>query len=549
MTEKNCNLCYIRQLTTPRRNGRNVYDMPPYENGVTKPPMGWSSWNCFRNNIDEEKITAIAEALVKTGLAEKGYKFVNLDDNWHSSMRDADGNLQGDLIRFPSGTPELIKKINGMGLKVGLYSSNGTLTCEDLPAAFGNEERDAMTIAKWGAEFFKYDFCHHHPYSKKAPLISSVELMKRGNPEMKIELKAEDGILGGNAEAVKDEEMPCGSYVKGLDGNGGIIVFDSVKAEEGGEYVLNVTTKKRGQYEKFFVAEVNTDDPMMIVVPSCKKYNFTARVQAIVNLKEGNNVIKLYNPIEKVSDGYVFQYRNMGKMLKKATETVSKETGNPEKPITYSICEWGFNKPYKWGATAGNQWRTTPDIRPWWWWMMRIYDHTVKLYSYSVKGGYNDPDMLEVGNGKLTYEENKSHFTLWAMMNAPLILGNDLRKFIKSDGSADKENIVLKIVTNEKIIAINQDGKGKACKRVKRGITDILAKPLSDGTAFCFFNRAPFAVNFTCDVSKFSKDAYLEFEKKDGYKAEDLWSGEEFETNGKIKVKIPAHGVAVYKIR
>ena len=158
MSEKNCNLCYIRQLTTPHRRGRNVYDEPPYDNGVTKPPMGWSSWNCFRNNIDEEKITRIAEALIKTGLADKGYKFVNLDDNWHSSMRDADGNLQGDLVRFPHGTPALIKKINDMGLKVGLYSSNGTLTCEDLPAGFGNEERDAYTIAKWGAEFFKYDF-------------------------------------------------------------------------------------------------------------------------------------------------------------------------------------------------------------------------------------------------------------------------------------------------------------------------------------------------------------------------------------------------------
>ena len=119
MSEKNCNLCYIRQLTTPHRRGRNVYDEPPYDNGVTKPPMGWSSWNCFRNNIDEEKITRIAEALIKTGLADKGYKFVNLDDNWHSSMRDADGNLQGDLVRFPHGTPALIKKINDMGLKVG----------------------------------------------------------------------------------------------------------------------------------------------------------------------------------------------------------------------------------------------------------------------------------------------------------------------------------------------------------------------------------------------------------------------------------------------
>ena len=549
MSEKNCNLCYLRQITTPFRNVGSVYDAPVYDNGVKKPPMGWSSWNCFRNNIDEEKITAIAEAMVKTGLADKGYKFVNLDDNWHSSMRDRDGNLQGDLVRFPSGTAALIKKINGMGLKVGLYSSNGTLTCEDLPGGFGNEERDALTIARWGAEFFKYDFCHHQPYTSKAPLISTVELMKIGEPDVKIELKAEDAILGGKAKAVKDEKMPCGSYVTGLDKNGGIIVFDAVVAEEEGEYVLNLTTKKKGEYDKFVVAEVNTDDAIMIVVPSCKKFNFTARTQTIVRLKKGNNIIKLYNPIEKPADGYVFQYRNMGKMLKKATETVSKESGNTEKPITYSICEWGRNKPYIWGATAGNQWRTTPDIRPWWFWMMLIYDHSVKLYKYSVRGGYNDPDMLEVGNGKLSYEENKSHFTLWSMMNAPLILGNDLRKFIKEDGSADEDNLVLKIVTNEKIIALNQDEKSKACKRVKRGCVDVLAKPLSDGTSFCFFNRLPFAKTVTVDVKKYSDDEYIEFAKKEKYDAENLWTDEKFVTDGKITVKIPAHGVSVFKLK
>ena len=83
MSEKNCNLCFIRQFAPPPRKGKSVYDEPPYDNGVTKPPMGWSSWNCFRNNIDEEKIEAIADALIKTGLADVGYTFVNLDDNWH----------------------------------------------------------------------------------------------------------------------------------------------------------------------------------------------------------------------------------------------------------------------------------------------------------------------------------------------------------------------------------------------------------------------------------------------------------------------------------
>ena len=548
MSAKNCNICYIRQLTSPLRKGRNVYDVPLYNNGVTSPPMGWSSWNCFRNNIDSEKILGIAEALIKTGLAEKGYKFVNLDDNWHSSMRDANGNLQGDLERFPLGIPELINKINGMGLKVGLYSSNGTLTCEDLPASFGNEEKDATLLAKWGVEFFKYDFCHHHPYSSKAPLISAISFINSNNSEIKEEFKAEEGILGGQAKIISDKKMPCGSYVKGLNKNKGIVIFDFVTVPKQGEYILTVTTKKRGNYEKFLAVEINGDEPKLLTIPACKVFNNTARVQCVVNLKEGNNIIKFYNPIEKTADGYVLQYRYMGKMLKQATYNESLRTASKEKPITYSICEWGRNRPWLWGATAGNQWRTTPDIRPWWFWMMIIYNHNVRLYKYSVKGGYNDPDMLEVGNGKLSFEENKSHFTLWAMMNAPLILGNDLRKFIDENGNVDETNPTLKILKNEKIIALNQDEKGKACKRLKCGIVDVLAKPLSDGTAFCFFNRSRSRKTFKCDLTKFCEDEYIEFDKSDKYFVEDLWTNDKTETDGKISIQIPPHGVVVYKI-
>ena len=77
-----------------------------------------------------------------------------------------------------------------------------------------------------------------------------------------------------------------------------------------------------------------------------------------MTLKKGANTIKLYNPIERTTDGYVFQYRNMGKMLQKATKRVSEETGKAENPITYSICEWGWNKPWKWGRTArSSAWR------------------------------------------------------------------------------------------------------------------------------------------------------------------------------------------------
>lgn len=548
MKEKKCNKCFVRRLVVPIRHGKNEFATEAYNNGVDSPTMGWSSWNCFRNNIDQEKILSVAEALVKTKLSDKGYKFVNLDDNWHSSIRDKDGNLQGDLDRFGMGIPAFIKKINEMGLKVGLYSSNGTLTCEDLPASFGNEERDAYTIAKWGAELLKYDFCHHHRYTTKAPLVSSITLTKKDMSDYKIELTASEGILGGKAKVVIDDKMPCGTYVKGLNSNLGIIVFDSVTAESGGEYVLTLTVKKRGNYEKYLVVEVN-GETQVIVAPPCKKFNNTARIQCIVRLSGGRNTIKLYNPIKSVSDGYVLQYMYMGEMLKRASERVSEETQKPKKPIVYSICEWGRNRPWMWGFAVGNQWRTTPDVRPWWWWMMIIYRHNVKLYDKCIKGGYNDPDMLEVGNGKLSYEENKSHFTLWAMMNAPLIMGNDIRKFIKEDGSVDEGNEILRILSNEKIIALNQDAKNKAAKRVKKGIIDVLAKPITDGTAFCFFNHAPFKKRFRCDVKKYVNDDYIEFHEKEKYIAEDLWTGERIETSGKIDIELPAHGVVVYKFK
>ena len=119
-----------------------------------------------------------------------------------------------------------------------------------------------------------------------------------------------------------------------------------------------------------------------------------------------------------------------------------------EKKILYSICEWGWNKPWKWGGTAGNIWRTTGDIQPNWASVMGIYEFNVRLDKYARPGAFNDPDMLEVGNGNLTFDENKAHFTLWSMMAAPLILGNDVREFIKEDGTVDKDNKILQILTN-----------------------------------------------------------------------------------------------------
>ena len=148
-----CPICYLKKLFSRPSNVTDVFYDKKYENGAAlTPPMGWSSWNTFRNQIDDKLLKETARAMKDNGLIEAGYKYINLDDCWHSSMRDEDGLLQGDLTRFPEGIPALVSELNALGLKVGIYSSNGTFTCEDLPASLHHEKSDAYTLAKWGIE-------------------------------------------------------------------------------------------------------------------------------------------------------------------------------------------------------------------------------------------------------------------------------------------------------------------------------------------------------------------------------------------------------------
>ena len=155
-----------------------------YGNGVAMtPPMGWSSWNLFRNKISEDLIKEIADAMVDSGLAEAGYQYVNIDDCWQASERDENGKLQCDKIHFPSGIKALTEYVNNRGIKLGIYSSNGTHTCEDYPASLRNERIDAETFAEWGIEYFKYDFCHNVAISSIAPWIIGVGFAKEGAGE------------------------------------------------------------------------------------------------------------------------------------------------------------------------------------------------------------------------------------------------------------------------------------------------------------------------------------------------------------------------------
>lgn len=532
-----CPICFVKRFFNVPSKVSEVYPADFYCNGAAlTPPMGWSSWNTFRNRIDENLIYDTAVAMKEKGLVDAGYRFVNIDDNWVDNARDDEGRIQADKLTFPNGIPALVEKVNAMGISLGVYSSNGTATCEDLTASLYHEWTDAYTFAKWGVEYFKYDFCHNIPLSEYAPLVYAVTISKNGIGRT---YDCKEAELSGLARYMKKKGFD-GKYVSGLDRREGAMTFDNIEVEEGGVYNVTVHIVKHGQYEKCLMLEANGIEREVLIFPSQKRFNMTAKFTVSMHLKKGKNTLKLFNPIGTRADSAMLQYVNMGRQLKKATEKVARDTGKPEKPITFSICEWGFNQPYKWGRYAGNLWRTTPDIRPIWPWIKILYNHTVKLYKYAGVGGWNDPDMLEVGNGKLTFEQNRSHFALWCMMCAPLILGNDLRN-ISDD--------VLKIVKNPDLIAINQDALGVPAKRVVKGTVDVLVKPLADGSvAVCAFNKGG-KKKYNLNLKKVLSDEYARCKKTENFVATNLWDKSETTTNGVISVSVNKHDSAVFIIR
>lgn len=532
-----CPICFVKRFFNVPSKVSEVYPADFYCNGAAlTPPMGWSSWNTFRNRIDENLIYDTAVAMKEKGLVDAGYHFVNIDDNWVDNARDDEGRIQADKLTFPNGIPALVEKVNAMGISLGVYSSNGTATCEDLTASLYHEWTDAYTFAKWGVEYFKYDFCHNIPLSEYAPLVYAVTISKNGIGRT---YDCKEAELSGLARYMKKKGFD-GKYVSGLDRREGAMTFDKIEVEEDGVYNVTVHIVKHGQYEKCLMLEANGIEREVLIFPSQKRFNMTAKFTVSMRLKKGKNTLKLFNPIGTRADSAMLQYVNMGRQLKKATEKVARDAGKPEKPITFSICEWGFNQPYKWGRYAGNLWRTTPDIRPIWPWIKILYNHTVKLYKYAGVGGWNDPDMLEVGNGKLTFAQNRSHFALWCMMCAPLILGNDLRN-ISDD--------VLKIVKNPDLIAINQDALGVPAKRVIKGTVDVLIKPLSDGSvAVCAFNKGG-KKKYNLNLKKVLSDEYARCKKTENFVATNLWDKSETTTNGVLSVSVNKHDSAVFIVR
>jgi len=203
-----------------------------------------------------------------------------------------------------------------------------------------------------------------------------------------------------------------------------------------------------------------------------------------------------------------------------------------KRPIVYSLCQYGRLDVWKWGADAGgNLWRTTGDIRDAWDSMTRIGFSQNELAPWAKPGHWNDPDMLEIGNGAMSESEYKTHMSLWCILAAPLLAGNDLRNVSPE---------VLAILTNREVIAIDQDKLGKQGKQVwKSGDQEIWTRPLSGGAqALAFFNRSSEPAKVTVRWA----DIGIEGKRR----LRDLWLHQDIDWPGpEYSLTVPGHGVVM----
>ncbi len=347
------------------------------QNSVSKglaltPPMGWNTWNKFACNVSDELVRGMADALVKSGMKDAGYQYIVIDDCWQVS-RDANGTIVVDPQRFPNGMKAVADYVHSVGLKFGIYSDAGTLTCQKRPAGLGHEYQDARTYASWGVDYLKYDWCNTLP--------------------------------GQDARS---------SYAK----------------------------------------------------------------------------------------------------IRQALDTSGR-------PIVLSICEWGTAKPWLWGKeVGGNLWRTTGDIQDRWagkkeWspgnccsnGMLDIVDENEPLYSAAGPGHWNDPDMLEVGNGGMTTTEYRSH---------------------------------------KEVIAIDQDPLGRQGRRVWRdGDLEVWSKQLQDGSrAMILLNRGTSSHEIAVNWELIGYPAHLSAGVRD------LWAHKDLgKFSGKFSTPVESHGVVMVTVR
>ena len=231
------------------------------------------------------------------------------------------------------------------------------------------------------------------------------------------------------------------------------------------------------------------------------------------------------------SAGNIYKPENLQPVYQKMGEAL-QATG---RPIVFSLCEYGLGSVEKWGPeVGGNLWRTTGDIRDEWSSMIGNVEKQVPTASYAGPGRWNDPDMLEIGNGHMTGDEYRTHMSLWALVASPLLAGNDIRKM-----SQETKDILM----NKEVIAVDQDALGKQASPAKNGDLETWVKPLADGSV------AVGVVNLGGAPAKATvKASDLGLNGKAG-SARDLWTHNDVTfSNDEYSSTIPSHGVLLLKV-
>jgi alpha-galactosidase len=219
-------------------------------------------------------------------------------------------------------------------------------------------------------------------------------------------------------------------------------------------------------------------------------------------------------------------YTKMGKAL--------QATG---RPIVFSLCQYGWDAVWEWApALGGNSWRTTGDISPDWDRIYAILSQQDGLAKYAGPGHWNDPDMLEVGNGKLSLEENRSHFSMWAMLAAPLLAGNDLPNMTPE---------IKSILMNKDVIAVNQDKLGKQATRAySDGEVEVWTRHLSGGAlavAVLAAGDNRFSTHpFHLDLARLGLHGSQE--------GKDLWTGKPISLTDQMPIQIASHDILLVRI-
>jgi alpha-galactosidase len=249
------------------------------------------------------------------------------------------------------------------------------------------------------------------------------------------------------------------------------------------------------------------------------KYDLCSFIPAVMQKQEPNDKAAQMRLM-------VAAYDKMGKAL--------KATG---RPIVYSLCQYGWDNVWEWApGIGGNLWRTTGDIEARWQSIYDILSQQKGLASYAGPGHWNDPDMLEVGNGKLSLAENRTHFSMWAMLAAPLLAGNDL---------PNMKPEIKQILTNPDVIAINQDPLGHQGRHIySKGEVEVWARDLKAGA------KAIAIVNVGSDVYS-THPLHLDLAQlgmHGAQHAKDLWTGKEMDLTNNMPIELPSHDILLLRI-